>query len=940
MNKALTTLLALLLSTSLQAEVKVWRVGDAAHPWRVKPVSGITSWGQGYAVEVLMDEDGDGLLDEDPVEIVDNDGDGLVNEDPEDPQKDNDNDGQVNEDPINGLDDDGDGLIDEDEFERFDNDRDGLLNEDGPDPQIDNDGDGLLNEDGLWTFIDDDRDGLTNEDPPEPGGPEDQVDNDGDGLINEDPYGQMTGTRRTNSLRYDPVGDDDCYRLDNNIFDTSVCDGADEDPFNGIDDDGDGQIDEDDLASELRGISTWLSPVRLDSSRELSALVSGRQARAQYGDGSITIPREGPVQKQSANAFSTARPGSGTSTSQWPTYSRAYDRDIFTAYGTQTQDRESGIGYQFWGYYYINRLVLRPRPSLPDATPSTYWILYGGKGDIQGQSLRTNQIMVARRDGETNIPVKDFRYDPPLEVGGWYYDNLAPTGIYWEIAEIGMFGDGYATDGYYASEIIDVGTDPVRVRRYEHQWDRYDKSDRPVLEAQFPEDLPGDLVTWGKVRWRGRVTGNGRGDMRIQFRVGNSLDPHVWQRKLGPGLGDERNVDGTVLDALTWAKLDAAFLEKLPEEELPYNALGAAAVGADGPAGWSFWSAPFKFEDGVVDTTLPLAAQGISLPLPGQTRYIQFRIHFDSTPHSAVELDWIEFEYDEPVVSDGLVAEVFPARAALGEGQDFRYFVKPLFLSSVGETGFNRLEVVVPDSSTVLSALLVDDVVWEAIAAPPGSADDPLANVEPEFVSGTLGQYAYTVVRDSRTGVNRLQVKLPILTPETVGGFGPGQGAAIEMQFTTRLYSGSAQFTSSVWNDLRGADQIHQPATPGDATPELSTDDISVVAEVIEQLVGQPVVTPATLTPNGDTVNDEVEFSFGLFLVTAPVEVKVEIFDLSGEVVRTLGPEEHAAGQVRLTWDGADDQGQLVLPGVYMYRLKVEDDEDSNEHLGTVAVAY
>lgn len=69
-----------------------------------------------------MDNDGDGLRDEDPVytgandtanscSIIDNDGDGLFDED-----------------PIDGIDNDGDGLIDEDDP---DNDGDGIVDEDG-----------------------------------------------------------------------------------------------------------------------------------------------------------------------------------------------------------------------------------------------------------------------------------------------------------------------------------------------------------------------------------------------------------------------------------------------------------------------------------------------------------------------------------------------------------------------------------------------------------------------------------------------------------------------------------------------------------------------------------------------------------------------------------------------------------------------------------------
>ncbi len=64
------------------------------------------------------DNDGDGLIDEDPEDGIDNDGDGFIDEDLGD--------------FFNGVDNDGDGLIDEDGVEDNDNDGDGFMDEDLP----------------------------------------------------------------------------------------------------------------------------------------------------------------------------------------------------------------------------------------------------------------------------------------------------------------------------------------------------------------------------------------------------------------------------------------------------------------------------------------------------------------------------------------------------------------------------------------------------------------------------------------------------------------------------------------------------------------------------------------------------------------------------------------------------------------------------------------
>ncbi len=905
------------------AQVKTWRVGDAEHPWRLSPVSGLINWGTGWSVEVLLDEDQDGLIDEDPVEVIDNDDDGLFNEDPPETQIDNDGDGIFGEDPINGIDDDGDGRIDEDPHESIDNDLDGFFDEDGVDEQVDNDGDGLLNEDGLWMHGDDDNDGLWNEDLA------DGIDNDGDGLIDEDRYGWMTDF------------DDDCLRLETNQFDVSKCNGGDrpsvanEDPVDGIDNDGDGLIDEDGFASERDGITTWLAPIRLQGSRNLIPLLAARMKRAEFGVSSIVVPTEGPFRRERPVPFSELQQGTGRSAQAWATYAPAVDGNLYTAYGNRAGT--GGFAVRPMGFYPTTRFVLRPRPTFGDNTPHTYSVLFAEPGQVQGDSQRTGSSWVSSQRGDTVNEVKDFRKTKAVVQGGFWFGVGQSSGDRWEIGEISIFGDGFAVDGYYSSEIIDVGTPTPQVQRFEQQWDLYKQSDvaSGVLSRQFDDQAPGDNVTWGRVRWKGRRLGDGTGDVRIQFRVGNTLDTHVYLRQLGPGVFDDRDQDGKALTRTAWANDP---VRRAGIEDLPFNALGRD-IGSDGTVGWSFWSAPFKFADGLIDESKPIEDQGVLLPLPAQTRYIQFQIYFDSGQHGAVALDWLEFEYDAPVVRKGLVAEVFPSVAPLGQPQDFRYFITPFFENSE-ESGFNRIDIVVPSVETLVSSVKVDQSVWREIPADTG-AEDPLANLSPQLSDG-VGEYAQVVTVDPVTGRNLLRLKLPTLNPASISGFSPGIGGSVEIEFTSSLFRGAADFTSSVWNDVgAGRGFIPQPAEPGDATGELSTNGYTVVAEQISRLMSDVVVSPNPFSPNNDNLNDSAFITFDLFLITQAIDIKVEIFDLSGRKVKTLTPTSSSlAGRVPLEWKGTDEDDNLVPPGLYMYRLEAADDNGVDNRSGTIAVAY
>ncbi len=149
------------------------------------------------------DDDEDGLIDEDRLDVIDNDGDGLFDEDPRDPF-DDDGDGVFDEDGIDGIDNDDDLLIDEDPYVGIDNDGDGLIDEDAPD-RIDNDGDGLSDEDQPGDMNGDGFPGVPGDEPMD-GGPGTGEDTLGD---LQDPEVNYANFRALLKDDYDPLRDDD-----------------------------------------------------------------------------------------------------------------------------------------------------------------------------------------------------------------------------------------------------------------------------------------------------------------------------------------------------------------------------------------------------------------------------------------------------------------------------------------------------------------------------------------------------------------------------------------------------------------------------------------------------------------------------------------------------------------------------------------------------------
>ena len=58
-------------------------------------------------------------------------------------------------------------------------------------------------------------------------------------------------------------------------------------------------------------------------------------------------------------------------------------------------------------------------------------------------------------------------------------------------------------------------------------------------------------------------------------------------------------------------------------------------------------------------------------------------------------------------------------------------------------------------------------------------------------------------------------------------------------------------------------------------------------------------------------------------------QVKLRIYDVAGRLVRTLVSEHQVADEHTVTWNGRDDHNQQVASGVYLYRMRAGDFEET-----------
>ncbi|HND83166.1 MAG TPA: T9SS type A sorting domain-containing protein, partial [Chitinophagales bacterium] len=78
--------------------------------------------------------------------------------------------------------------------------------------------------------------------------------------------------------------------------------------------------------------------------------------------------------------------------------------------------------------------------------------------------------------------------------------------------------------------------------------------------------------------------------------------------------------------------------------------------------------------------------------------------------------------------------------------------------------------------------------------------------------------------------------------------------------------------------------------------------------------------------PNPFTTN--TKFMFEHNKPGASLDLKIEIFSVSGKIIKTITKNINSAGYRvdDVSWDGLDDYGDKIGKGVYIYRVSLKDD--------------
>ncbi|MBQ42690.1 MAG: hypothetical protein CME15_09550 [Gemmatimonadetes bacterium] len=315
--------------------------------------------------------------------------------------------------------------------------------------------------------------------------------------------------------------------------------------------------------------------------------------------------------------------------------------------------------------------------------------------------------------------------------------------------------------------------------------------------------------------------------------------------------------------------------EEIPKrlwEKLPISQKKELVIVAKPGSDWSSWSTSYK-------------VPGESFLSPSPRNFVQLEVRLKSdNPQMTPVLRSIALEFNEPLISGGVFADVFPREAELDLLTSFRLRVagRPNFR----DRGFDRLGLVLPG------------FLHGPVKVTVGSEE-----VVPEVV-----------LTDSL---------LVLDLPSTV------RTDSVEVLLPLRLVKNAVLFEG--WISARRAPDVLQGLRPVKRNAL-----IVYVPEVLMSgsLLREVSLSAPVLTPNDDGVNDMVQVE--VLTVRVSVAPDVRVYDLAGRLMSELP----SSGSGRFDWAGLDLGGALVPPGLYLITVELNTDLRTDREHRLVHVVY
>lgn len=327
---------------------------------------------------------------------------------------------------------------------------------------------------------------------------------------------------------------------------------------------------------------------------------------------------------------------------------------------------------------------------------------------------------------------------------------------------------------------------------------------------------------------------------------------------------------------------------------------GMQSAITDDDTQWTLWSSPYG-QTGEQNRS----ADG--------RRYLQFRFNLETDdPLAYGRLDSLVFNYSSLLAQSVLGEVSIPEDPGLevievpaGEERRFVIDIDTDF-AAAGQTGFDAVRLDVPPDSRFVSLEM-------------GASGE----------SGSFVEVAPDSVREERT---EIQIFFP---SNRIDG---ANDRSVRVALDATLFNASTVFTGDVV-DTR-SENLPQSIEAGDADTQVMGNTLRVFAKQgTLPILADVEVIPGVLTPNGDGINDEAAITYRILSIESG-DVETGIFDLQGRQVRELARSMQGQGSYVANWNGRDDSGRLVAPGIYMCRVVVNTESGDKAAVKLIPVAY
>jgi hypothetical protein len=230
-----------------------------------------------------------------------------------------------------------------------------------------------------------------------------------------------------------------------------------------------------------------------------------------------------------------------------------------------------------------------------------------------------------------------------------------------------------------------------------------------------------------------------------------------------------------------------------------------------------------------------------------------------------------------------------------------------------------------PDAAASLDHLAVNFT--------PPLARRAIGEITPQqALPGEMTEFTYYLRPEDTIGFDRLAVEAT--APVHFIGVALN-GAQLDTQSDT---TGSG-FVVQLPNRINQDESVRQRVDPGDASDLVESSTNVVSLPVSRALLANIEFNSRTITPNGDTINDELKVAIDLVNLLEPRPLRLRIYDLTGRSVYEHSLDS-VAGQQEFNWNGTNNDGQRVVPGLYIMEINVQGDSGDESIQQIVSVAY